>query len=276
MTPQDYCKKIVKKSRSNFAASFFFLSKEQRRAMNAFYAFSRVIDDIVDEPGAVAHKGENLRFWEETLNRLEGSIHPIAQELNWAIHHFSIPPHYLRELLEGVASDMQPSHYHNLEELENYCYGVASTVGLVCLYIFGIEESDRAHEAAIAMGKAFQLTNIIRDIAEDADRDRFYLPRDMMTRYGVTEEMIRYGELTGPMAELIADLVDQAENYYQRSLVLFDRDERQKMKPIMVMEALYHDLLRQIRATHYDIFGPRIRLSKWRKMWLIGRVVLNV
>lgn len=274
-TSQHYCADIVKQSGSNFAASFFFLKSDQRRAMRAVYAFSRMVDDIVDADQPDEAKRHQIDQWRLWLGHLATADHPIAVEMIWAINRFGIPLSYFVDLLEGVARDIGQLVIDTYDDLDDYCYGVASVVGLLCLPIFGVREGNGNREAAIALGRAFQYTNIIRDVAEDADRGRVYLPLDELARHGVTRHDVLAKKMTPGLRRLLGEMGDRAERYYTEAHRGFDRRSRRKLISVMMMSVMYRDILKQICANDYEVFGPRVRLSRWRKMWLVGKVLLG-
>ncbi len=189
---------ITQKSRSNFAASFFFLNSDKKRAIQAVYAFSRLADDAVDESASSSEAKEKLSYWQEVLNEIYGSPSPepspsrgegessVIYELDWTIKRFSIPKKYFEELLQGVEKDLYANRYQTFEELCDYTYGVASTVGLICMKIFEVEGAE-AEESAILLGRALQLTNIVRDIRTDAIRGRIYIPLKDIELFHLTE-----------------------------------------------------------------------------------------
>lgn len=268
MKPEKYCKKIVKESGSNFYYSFFFLSRPKRRAIYAIYAFSRVVDDIVDNDTDVAAKETHLAFWRSEIEACygTGSRHPLTMELEYATRAFDIPKTYLVELLNGVTQDMVQNRYATFEDLEKYCYRVASVVGLICLKIFGVQDNEKNRSAADCLGKAFQLTNILRDVGADADWNRIYLPEEDMIRFKLTEADILDKKYSENFARLMAYEWERAENYFKKAHEGFDRDAAKKLLPALVMSDIYHEILLGIKKVNYDVFKNRVRVTNFNKL----------
>ena len=200
-----YCERLAARAAGNFYHGFRLLPAEQRRAMCSLYAFLRVADDLSDDGGSVASRQTALDGWREGLSAcLAGDYrHPIYPALHHAIDRYHIPVRHLQDVLDGMDMDLEISSYATFDDLYAYCYRVASAVGLACIHIWGVH-GETAPAAAEAAGVALQLTNILRDVAEDASRGRIYLPRDELDRFGVTEEDLRRGvrdaTLSGPHA----------------------------------------------------------------------------
>lgn len=271
-TSTRYCAHILKKAGSNFRHAFRFLNPPQRRAMTAVYAFCRVIDDIVDGPSSSTEKSGGLAFWRQEMARVEagGATEPLTQELHWAVHAFDIPTKYLRELIDGCARDIDFAPLQTLGDLERYCYGVAGTVGLMCCRIFGVTETPTVRSAAIALGNAFQLTNVLRDLAADAKIGRIYLPAEDLIRFGVPAEHLGLGKESPQLAQLIAFEVRRAEEYFQSAWAQFGEDVEGKLRPAQTMSVCYYALLSQIRKNPLRVMRTRVRLSWWKKLRLLG------
>ncbi|MBI2345294.1 MAG: squalene/phytoene synthase family protein, partial [Deltaproteobacteria bacterium] len=263
-----YCARIVRRSRSNFRAAFRFLAPDQRRALAAVYAFSRQVDDLADGGLAEGDKREQLAFWQGQVAHPNGgtALHPVTRELHWAMRQFGILPRYFEELLEGVARDIAPEPFQTMQALLTYCYGVAGTVGLICLRIFGVEETPDARGAAIALGNALQLTNILRDLVTDARAGRVYLPQEDLRRFGVTAAQLSMAETASGLEALIAFEGERAEGFFAQAWPHIARDRR--LRPARIMAAYYYELLRRIRRDPTRILRGRVSVPWWRKIKL--------
>ncbi|MBL7685813.1 MAG: squalene/phytoene synthase family protein [Deltaproteobacteria bacterium] len=260
---------ITEKSRSNFSGSFFFLSPEKRRAMEALYAFCRLVDDAVDESASKMEAEEKLSHWKKELDRAyqtEGSPeHPVMREVKWMAPHFSIPKKYFDEILLGVRMDLDKNRYQNFEELCHYTYGVASVVGLVCMKIFEVE-GEKAEQSAILLGRALQLTNILRDIKSDATRGRIYLPLQDLERFSLKEEDILQARKGPRFDSFILDQVGRTERIYQEAFSLMKEFPRKSLLAAWIMGKVYHKILHEIKKQPRLPFERKIKLSKGTKM----------
>lgn len=268
MKPEKYCKKIVKDSGSNFYYSFFFLSRPKRRAIYAIYAFSRVIDDIVDNDTDMTAKENHLAFWRLEIDACygEGSRHPLTMELEYAVRSFDIPKEYLLELLNGVTQDMVQNRYATFEDLKKYCYRVASVVGLICLEIFEVEDNEENREAAINLGLAFQLTNILRDVGTDADWNRIYLPEEDIIRFKLNESDILEKKYSKSFADLMAFECERADEFFKKAHKGFDKKAAKKLLPAMVMSDVYYKILTGIKDVDYNVFEHMVRVPNFGKL----------
>lgn len=268
MNAEKYCNDIVRKSGSNFYYSFLFLKKRKRRAMYAVYAFSRVIDDIVDSDESSSSKEKLIGFWRTEIEKCysSGSEHPLTKELRYATREFHIPKQYLLELLLGVMQDMIQQRYVTFDDLQKYCYRVASVVGLMCLKIFEAPDSEENRKAAINLGLAFQTTNILRDIAEDADNDRIYLPIEELIRFNLTEEDIINKKYSEDFRKFMQFQWDRSESYYKKAWSGFDKIAAKKLFPALIMSDIYHEILEKIKEIDYNVFKTRIRIPNLTKI----------
>ena len=225
----DHCQRVAREQAKNFYYAFRTLPTHKRRAIYATYAFCRLCDDIADEDMPMEEKrrqfSETRTLLTESLERNgsqsdNGALPPEFAALSDATAAFGIPHHYYTEVIEGVESDLVKTRFETFEELKAYCYQVASVVGLICIEVFGYED-EAAREYAIDMGIAMQLTNILRDIKEDAERDRIYIPLDEMARFGYSEDDLKQGVIDERFRKLMAFQVNRAREYYQRSQKLF-------------------------------------------------------
>jgi phytoene synthase len=262
------CAEAVARGRArNFYYSFVVLPPEKRRALCAVYAFMRYCDDISDGSSSPADKRNLLQKWRTLLDaavqgRFEGS--PILPAFHDAVQRFSIPADYFHWVIDGAEMDLTIDRYRSFTELYQYCFKVASAVGLVCLQIFGYTE-ERAKELAEHCGIAFQLTNILRDIKEDAGMGRIYLPEEDLERFHYRAEDLRCGVINEGFRELMAFEAGRARQYYTQArglLPLVDADSR---PALWAMMEIYRRLLEKIEQRRFDVFGPGIRLSRPEK-----------
>jgi len=270
----EYCTRVARTRAKNFYYSFLLLSKPQRRAMCAIYAFMRFCDDLSDEPGATI--GAIERWSVELEDALEGrfSGHALWPAFHHTVRRFGIPHQYFREMIEGVASDMEPRRFANFEELYHYCYQVASVVGLTIIHIFGFDTRS-ALPLAEKCGVAFQLTNILRDIREDAANGRVYLPLDDLARFGVTEEDLRAGHRNEAFLKLMRFEADRARAYYNESQLLLDLIHPRSRPSLWALVSIYSGLLERIKHSNYDVFTRRVRLSSLEKSWIVVRALVS-
>jgi phytoene synthase len=270
---RDYarCASITRRSSSNFYYAFMLLPAERRQALYAVYAFCRFVDDIADGQAA-ANPAELLTRWREELERVfNGSpAHPISRALADNVRRFAIPRRYFEEIIDGVEMDLGRARYAAFQELRLYCYRVASAVGLVCIEIFGYR-NPCTREYAENLGIAFQLTNIIRDLSEDAARGRIYLPLEDLARFGVTEDEILRGRDTLELRRLLEFEVERARSFYALAERALPAEDRSAMVCAEAMRSIYRALLERIASKGCGVVGRRHRISTPRKLYLVGR-----
>ncbi|MCP9451261.1 MAG: presqualene diphosphate synthase HpnD [Nitrospira sp.] len=262
---QAYCTAYTKKSGSNFFYSFLFLPQASRNAMYTVYAFCKAVDSAVDEPPVGSNPKEALQQWRKELEAAYGGVpvSPIAVSLSRHIKTFSIPKVYFDELINGVEMDLLNNRYATFDELSLYCYRVASVVGLICLHIFGVT-SPRAQDYAVALGMAFQLTNILRDVGVDADDNRIYLPLDDLRACNCPEHVVLQKIHSPEFRALMRKEADRARHYYERARSAFAAlppSERRALIVAEIMRAIYSRILGKIEQSDYRVFGPRVTLS---------------
>ncbi|MFB3827402.1 MAG: phytoene/squalene synthase family protein [Bryobacteraceae bacterium] len=261
---------MARRRAKNFYYSFLLLQREQRDAMCALYAFMRYCDDLSDEPGA---SREAIERWRAALaEALEGRFgpHPCWPAFHEAATRYSIPREYFFEMIDGVASDLEPRRFATFEELYQYCYRVASVVGLSIIHIFGFH-SPEALPLAEKCGVAFQLTNILRDIREDAGRGRVYLPLEDLDRFHV-DGQLRYGPA---FVELMRFEAARARAYYREAEPLVGMVDARSRPSLAALIAIYRTLLERIEASGYDVFSRRISLPAWEKTWILLRSMVG-
>jgi phytoene synthase len=269
MTPDEYCQRKAAQSGSSFYYSFLFLPPERRRAITALYAFCREVDDVVDEctdPGVAAAK---LAWWRHEIATLDAGRpqHPVTQALAPLARAYGITRERLDEIIDGMEMDLRQSRYADLAALERYCYHVAGVVGLLAAGIFGYT-NPRTLEYAQALGTAFQFTNIVRDVGEDARKDRIYLPLEDLARFGVSAADILNRRHTDAFGQLISFEVERAEAAYTKALALLPAEDRRAQRPGLVMAAIYRTLLGEIRRDGHRVLEHRVALTPLRKLWI--------
>jgi phytoene synthase len=269
----EYCSKIAKTRAKNFYYSFVLLSTEQKNAMCAIYAFMRYCDDLSDEPGAAAAPIEQWRS--DLTQALAGettSPSPLWPGFQDAVRRYRIPHQYFYEMIDGVLSDLEPRRIRTFDELYRYCYQVASVVGLTIIHIFGFE-SPEALPLAEKCGIAFQLTNILRDVREDAGLNRIYLPEEDLERFGVTVEDLREGRKTEAFARMMDFEAARARRYYDESRPLLGLVHKGSRSSLWALITIYSSLLDRIRKSNYDVLSRRIRLSTFEKSFIVLRAM---
>jgi 15-cis-phytoene synthase len=278
MTPES--RTITRKSASNLALAFVLLPKAKRAAMSALYAFCRQVDDVADEESAPVEKRRaDLAAWREDIRRaVEGGAPQFAvnRELQPVIALYRLPFTYFDELIRGVEMDLDIKRYQTYEELEAYCYRVASVVGLLSIEIFGYR-NPACREYAVHLGKALQMTNILRDVRVDAERGRIYLPLAELERHKVSPAEIlgfEYSDRFGRLAESVAA---QARKHYLLARQTLPAEDRRAMIAAELMGSVYWRLLRQLERQRFNVFGPApTRVSRGQKILLIFRTWLRL
>jgi phytoene synthase len=269
-----YCVRVARTRAKNFYYSFLLLSKPQRRAMCAIYAFMRYCDDLSDDPGA--NRAAIERWRAELENALQGNFsgHPVWPAFHHTVRRFGIPHEYFREMIEGVLGDLEPRTFETFDQLYGYCYRVASVVGLTILHIFGFD-TRTALPLAEKCGVAFQLTNILRDIREDAALGRIYLPAEDLRQFGVTPDDLRAGNRNEAFLRLMRFEAARARQYYNDSALLLDLVHPRSHPSLWALIAIYSRLLERIEASNYDVFRKRVRLSTLEKSWIVARAMVG-
>ena len=265
-----WCRRIARSRAKNFYYSFVLLSPEQKNAMCAVYAFMRYCDDLSDEPGATEAP---IDRWRDALAQaLQGrfNAHPLWPAFHDAVRRFSIPPGYFFEMIDGVRSDLNARRMETFEELYRYCYQVASVVGMTTIHIFGFD-SPEALPLAEKCGIAFQLTNILRDVREDAERGRIYLPSEDLERFQVPREALRDGNKSEAFVRLMQFEAARARAYYDESRPLISLVHARSRSSLWALIEIYSQLLKRIVETNYDVLARRVSVPKWEKMWIVLR-----
>jgi phytoene synthase len=249
----EYCQEVTERSKTSFALAIRLLPKEKRRALYAIYAYCRLADDVADDGADPACLRDP---------RLRGAMED-------AIERFSIPRKYFDEILVGTKMDLEKTRYETFEELQSYCYHVAGAVGLACLHVFGYEGQEALRHAE-DLGTAMQLTNIIRDVKEDAGRDRIYFPREDWRRFGVEEREILAGRLTSGLKSLLEFEVSRARAWFEKGERLLAHVDEKARKCPAAIATVYKALLDRIEARGYDVFSKRVGLTTAQKLKVLA------
>jgi phytoene synthase len=262
-----WCTHVARSQAKNFYYSFLLLDPPRRRAMCAIYAFMRYCDDLSDDE-SVTDRAAAIARWRGDLEAaLAGAAggHPLWPAFTDAVSRYRIPHEYFFAMIEGVSSDLGPRRIQTFEELYDYCYHVASVVGLTIIHIFGFD-SPRALDLAEKCGIAFQLTNILRDVKEDAEKSRVYLPEEDFTRFGVSPETFLP---PGNFRQLMEFEARRARDYYGQSAPLIDMIDPRSRSSIRALIGIYSRLLDRVVASNYDVLARRIRVPTWEKIWVL-------
>ena len=277
-------RRLTTRSSSNFKFAFLFLGRDQRDALSHVYEFCRVVDDIVDErePGeaGVQAAKDALREWSTEIARIYADPYvenvPPQTDLGKALAHsrtrFNFPREAFDEIIAGVAMDLHTDRYADLEALRLYCYRVASCVGFLCLPIFG-DQSKEAHEYGEHLGLALQYTNILRDIAEDAERGRVYIPQSLLERHGLTDQDLIEGRYDGRFVAMAKDFGDAAEREYRRAWEALRGANARALLPAEIMGRTYYEILVEIRQRNYNVFTRRTSLRRRDKLKVAAKAI---
>ena len=270
-----YCEQMSRASASSFFWSFRLLPRGQRQAMYALYAFFRLTDDIADSDEPAETRRTQLAAWRSELqDALRGEFRlPIWQALHDVTIRFAIPDEYLFAIVDGVAMDLTPPRYETFDDLRHYCYHVASVVGLACIHVFGFED-DRAKSLAETCGVAFQLTNILRDLSEDAQQGRIYLPREELAQFDCHSEDFRQRAINARVRGLMRFQIARAERLYHESAPLATLLHPHGRRAFTLMFSTYRTLLAEIKRRDGDVFTRPIRLGYRGKLRALASALL--
>jgi 15-cis-phytoene synthase len=272
VSPDEYCRQKAAHSGSSFYYSFLFLPPERRRAITALYAFCREVDDAVDEPSDAGVARATLAWWRGEIARLFAGKpqHPVTRALQPAVEAFGLTEERLNEIMDGMEMDLNQSRYMDFPGLELYCRRVAGAVGMLAAGIFGYR-NPKTLQYAEKLGLAFQLTNIIRDVGEDARKNRIYLPMDELKQFGVTAADILNARQTENFARLMQFQAERARRCYDEALALLPAEDRRAQRPGLMMAAIYRALLDEIAGENYQVLRQRTALTPIRKLWIAWR-----
>ena len=271
------CRRIAKSRARNFYYSFVLLPKAQRNAICAIYAFMRHCDDLSDDPQAGVNPQQAIEQWRGEMDAaLEGRFgeNPLWPAFHDTAGRYKIPPVYFHEMIEGVLSDLGPRRVQSFDELYRYCYQVASVVGLTVIHIFGFKGAE-ALPLAEKCGVAFQLTNILRDVREDAGRDRVYLPAEDLERFHVEARDLAEGKRTDEFVDLMEFEAQRARAYYREAEPLVDMVDPHSRASLWALIEIYSRLLERIVHTNYDVLSRRVELSGREKVRIILRAAVG-
>jgi phytoene synthase len=269
VTPDQYCQDKAAASGSSFYYSFLFLPKEKRRAITALYAFCREVDDVVDECSDEHVARTTLNWWRGQVAKIYGGKpqHPVAIALVPVVQKFNMAQEHLLEIIDGMEMDLDQPRYADFKSLQLYCYRVASVVGLLSVEIFGYSDRQTlkyAHD----LGIAFQLTNIIRDVGEDARRNRIYLPMDEMKQFNVTAADILNAVESENFQKLMAFQIERAQRFYQQALAQLPDVDKKNQRTGLIMAAIYRATLEEVINSGCHVLKERVSLTPLRKLWL--------
>lgn len=269
MTPDQYCRDKAAQSGSSFYYSFMFLPSDKRRAITALYAFCREVDDVVDESSEENVARTTLAWWHTEVTAIYTGTpqHPVARALIPVVKQYNLPQEHFHEIIDGMEMDLQQHQYADFKALQQYCYRVASVVGLLAAEIFGYTDRNTlkyAHD----LGLAFQLTNIIRDVGEDARRGRIYLPLGELALFGVHVNDILDKKESEGFQKLMQFQIDRAQRYYQRAIEQLPAVDRKAQRTGLIMAAIYRATLEEIVASGCHVLKERVSLTPLRKLWL--------
>ena len=261
-----HCQQLARRAASNFYLSFLLLARPKRQSMCALYAFLRRADDLCDSGAAFEDRRSGIREWRRSMHRcLKGQMDdPLLPALADTVHRYRIPHQYLDDVLDGVEMDLEPRSYESFDELREYCYRVASVVGLACIHVWGFQ-GDEAFKPARSCGLAFQLTNILRDLKEDAMRDRCYLPQAELRQFGYGQADLKQGVRNQSFTSLMKFQIDRAERWYDEARDLETYLSPDGRRAFRAMYATYRGLIDEIKHRNGDVFSRRVRLTNRKK-----------
>lgn len=272
MNPHQYCQDRAAASGSSFYYSFRFLPETQRRAITALYAFCREVDDVVDECSDPDVARNKLHWWRQEVSLLPQGApqHPVTQALQQVSQRFNLPVENLHEIIDGMEMDLERNRYETFKELNLYCHRVAGVVGSLSAEIFGYQDRQTLRFGH-ALGMAFQLTNILRDVREDAMRGRIYIPEDEMHRFGVGPADFMQAQTSEPLRGLLAAQWERARDAYQNAYALLPECDRYRQRASLIMANIYRTLLDEIQRDNFALLEHRVELTPIRKLWLAWR-----
>jgi 15-cis-phytoene synthase len=276
LTPEQYCQQKAAASGSSFYYSFLFLPPARRRAITALYAFCREVDDVVDETADTQLAATKLAWWRQEIGLLfDGKPqHPVSRALQPALAPFGITAARLNEIIDGMQMDLSQTRYLDFAGLERYCYHVAGVVGMLAAGIFGYTDA-RTLEYARTLGTAFQLTNIIRDVGEDARKNRIYLPVEDLQRFGVSAADLLAAKHSPAFVELMRFQAERARRYYAAAYAALPAADRRAQRPGLIMAAIYSALLDEIEREGFRVLAGRTSLTPMRKLWIAWKTWLR-
>ncbi len=276
MSPDEYCQEKTAKSGSSFYYSFLFLPPERRRAITALYAFCREVDDTVDECTDQSIARIKLHWWRnEVATMYKGNpTHPVMQALAPHLAPYNLQEQHLQAIIDGMEMDLDQTRYLDYPAMQKYCWHVASVVGILSASIFGITQP-RTLAFAEKLGLAFQLTNIIRDVGEDARKGRIYLPVNELQQFNVTAADLLNARHSERFENLMRFQVERAQKVYDEAFALLPKEDRRAQRPGLMMAAIYRTVLKEIELDGYHVLNQRISLTPIRKLWLAWKTYIS-
>jgi phytoene synthase len=276
MSPDEYCQQKTVQSGSSFYYSFLFLAPERRRAITALYAFCREVDDTVDECTDESIARIKLAWWRTEVSAMYkgAGSHPVMQALQPHLAVYNLREEHLQAIIDGMEMDLNQSRYLDFPGLKKYCWHVASVVGILSASIFGVT-NPRTLEYAEKLGLAFQLTNIIRDVGEDARKGRIYLPVNELQQFGVTAADLLNARHSEQFENLMKFQVERAQTVYDEAFALLPPEDRRAQRPGLMMAAIYHAVLDEIERDRFHVLTQRISLTPLRKLWLAWKTYVR-
>jgi 15-cis-phytoene synthase len=277
MNPQEYVQQKAAASGSSFYYAFLFLPKERRAAITAFYAFCREVDDVVDEISDPSVAATKLAWWAKEVAQayvvpyVETNRHPVMKALMPLTAAYKIEEHHLQAIIDGCRMDLEQTRYLDYPNLQRYCHLVAGVVGEVAAHIFGQTDAQTT-QYAHKLGQAFQLTNIIRDVGEDAQRGRIYLPVNELQQFDVKSHELAKKTYSDRFTALMKFQAARAHSLYDEAMALLPAADRRAQKPGLMMASIYRTLLREIERDNFQVLHQRISLTPLRKFWLAWKV----
>ena len=276
MSPDEYCQQKAAQSGSSFYYSFLFLPPERRRAITALYAFCREVDDTVDETTDESLARIKLAWWRtEVATMYNGTpTHPVTKALQPHLAAYTLQQEHLQAIIDGMEMDLNQTRYLDYAGLTKYCWHVASVVGILSASIFGVT-NPQTLKYAETLGLAFQLTNIIRDVGEDARKGRIYLPIDELQQFNVTAADILNFRHSDKFEALMTFQAERAQTYYDEAFALLPREDRRAQRPGLMMAAIYRTLLDEIERDKFHVLTQKISLTPLRKLWLAWKTYVR-
>ena len=276
MSPDDYCQQKAAQSGSSFYYSFLFLPTERRRAITALYAFCREVDDTVDEATDESVARAKLAWWRKEIGAMLAGAptHPVTKALEPHLLPYSLDGKHLMAIVDGMEMDLNQTRYLDYPALKRYCWHVAGVVGILSASIFGATRPETL-EYAERLGLAFQLTNIIRDVGEDARKGRIYLPISELQQFQVTAADILNARHSDNFEQLMAFQTERAKQAYEEAYALLPREDRRAQRPGLIMASIYRTLLTEIEADRFHVLDHKISLTPIRKLWLAWKTYVR-
>ncbi|MCE3602486.1 presqualene diphosphate synthase HpnD [Massilia sp. P8910] len=276
MSPDEYCHQKTVQSGSSFYYSFLFLPPERRRAITALYAFCREVDDTVDECTDQSIARIKLAWWRSELSAMYAGAptHPVTQALQPHLAVYNLQEQHMQAIVDGMEMDLDQTRYLDFPAMKRYCWHVASVVGILSASIFGVT-NPKTLEYAEQLGLAFQLTNIIRDVGEDARKGRIYLPVNELQQFGVTAADLLNARHSDKFENLMRFQTERAQKVYDEAFALLPKEDRRAQRPGLMMAAIYRTVLDEIERDNFHVLTQRISLTPLRKLWLAWKTYIR-